>query len=71
MSYFDPQVSNWTPSLLPIERTAKRESHVRLFVITRSTLSVATIAEVRHTSPVVSLPPFSLQLVESELYVVL
>lgn len=45
ISYYNPQVENWTPDLIEIEHHVKETVPVLLFVIDYSTRSLAAIAE--------------------------
>ena len=46
ISYYNPQVDNWTPDLVEVEACAKRDAVVLLFVIDRDTRAVASMNEV-------------------------
>lgn len=46
ISYYNPQVSNWTPDLVEIEYRAKESASLLFFLIDHSTRSLAAIAEV-------------------------
>ena len=46
ISYYNPQVENWTPELVEVEACAKRDAVVLLFVIDRDTRAVASMNEV-------------------------
>ncbi|CAF1333440.1 unnamed protein product [Adineta steineri] len=46
ISYYNPQVPNWTPDLVEIEHRAKELAPLLFFVIDYSTRSLAAIAEV-------------------------
>ena len=46
ISYYNPQVPNWTPDLVEIEHRAKESALLLFFVIDHSTRSLAAIAEV-------------------------
>jgi hypothetical protein len=46
ISYYNPQVANWTPDLVDIEHRAKELASLLFFVIDHSTRSLAAIAEV-------------------------
>jgi len=48
VSYFNPQVPNWDPRLIPIEQEAKDRCSVLLFVVSGDTLSVASLVEVAY-----------------------
>lgn len=48
ISYFNPQVSHWDVRMIPIERDAKENSSVLLFVVSGDTLSVASMVEVAY-----------------------
>ncbi|CAF0848553.1 unnamed protein product [Adineta ricciae] len=48
ISYYNPQVPNWTPDLVEIEYRAKEDAPVLFFVIDHSTRSLAAIAEVSY-----------------------
>ena len=45
MSFFNPQVANWDRRLLPIEQEAKERCSVLLCVVSKETLSVASLVE--------------------------
>jgi hypothetical protein len=46
ISYYNPQVANWTPDLVDVEHRAKELAPLLFFVIDHSTRSLAAIAEV-------------------------
>jgi hypothetical protein len=46
ISYYNPQVANWTPDLVDIEHHVKEFAPLLFFVIDHSTRSLAAIAEV-------------------------
>jgi hypothetical protein len=46
VSYYNPQVANWTPDLVEIEHRAKELAPLLFFVIDHNTRSLAAIAEV-------------------------
>ncbi|CAF3742732.1 unnamed protein product [Rotaria socialis] len=46
VSYYNPQVANWTPDLVEIEHNAKESASLLFFVIDHDTRSLAAIAEV-------------------------
>jgi hypothetical protein len=46
ISYYNPQVANWTPDLIEVERHAKENALLLFFVIDYNTRSLAAIAEV-------------------------
>ncbi|UJR10432.1 hypothetical protein I4U23_014636 [Adineta vaga] len=46
ISYYNPQVANWTPDLIEIEYRAKERAPILFFVIDHSTRSLAAIEEV-------------------------
>ncbi|CAF2542841.1 unnamed protein product [Rotaria sp. Silwood2] len=46
VSYYNPQVANWTPDLVEIEHSAKESAELLFFVIDHDTRSLAAIAEV-------------------------
>jgi hypothetical protein len=46
ISYYNPQVANWTPDLVDIEHRAKELAPLLFFVIDHSTRSLAAIAEI-------------------------
>lgn len=45
ISYYNPQVDNWTPDLVEVEREAKQNAAILLFVIDRQTRSTVSIVE--------------------------
>jgi hypothetical protein len=45
VTFFDPQVSEWDPSLISVEQAAKNQCSVLLFAIGGDTLSVASMVE--------------------------
>lgn len=45
ISYYNPQVDNWTPEVVSIERCAKQNAKVLLFVIDRQTRSTVSLIE--------------------------
>ncbi len=48
ISYYNPQVKNWTPDLIEIEYCVKESITLLFFVIDLNTRSLAIIAEVRY-----------------------
>ncbi|MBT4849348.1 hypothetical protein HON36_00675 [Candidatus Parcubacteria bacterium] len=46
VEHFNPQVEDWTPDCADLERVAKEESQVLLFVIDGQTRAIASILEV-------------------------
>ncbi|CAF3389877.1 unnamed protein product [Rotaria sp. Silwood1] len=46
ISYYNPQVANWTPDLVEIEHNAKESAEILFFVIDHDTRSLGSIAEV-------------------------
>lgn len=47
LTYFNPQLCQWSKRLIPIEAAAMDNSYVLLFVITSTTRSIASMALVR------------------------
>ncbi len=45
VSYYNPQVEDWTPELVEVEANAKAEAEVLLFVIDGETRAIASILE--------------------------
>jgi hypothetical protein len=45
IKFFNPQVEEWSPSLVLIEEEAKESSYILLFVIGKETPATASIAE--------------------------
>lgn len=45
ISYYNPQVDNWTPEVVKIERRAKQNAQVLLFVIDKQTRSTVSLVE--------------------------
>lgn len=45
ISYYNPQVDNWTPEIVNLERKAKQSANILLFVIDRQTRSTVSIVE--------------------------
>lgn len=45
ITYYNPQVDNWSPEVVHIERNAKQNAQVLLFVIDRQTRSTVSIVE--------------------------
>jgi len=43
--YYNPQVDDWSPDLIPIENAEKQAAHVLLFVIDSATRSVMSMLE--------------------------
>ena len=46
VSYFDPQMQKFDPLMFSIERRAKEDSNILLFVISKDTTAVACLLEV-------------------------
>lgn len=45
ISYYNPQIDNWTPDVVDIERVAKQNAQILLFVIDRQTRSAVSLVE--------------------------
>lgn len=45
ISYYNPQIDNWTPEVVNLERYAKQNAQLLLFVIDRQTRSTVSIVE--------------------------
>eukprot|EP00744_Colponema_vietnamica_P027375 GILI01041047.1.p1 GENE.GILI01041047.1~~GILI01041047.1.p1 ORF type:complete len:230 (-),score=33.75 GILI01041047.1:173-862(-) len=45
ISFYNPQVEQWSPELLPLETKAKNEAEILLFVVDGTTRAVASLVE--------------------------
>lgn len=45
ISYYNPQVENWSPEIIEIERRAKQNAQILLFVIDKQTRSTVSLVE--------------------------
>ena len=45
VSFYNPQVENWSPELVAVEAAAKKEAEVLLFVIDGQTRAIASMLE--------------------------
>eukprot|EP01138_Halocafeteria_seosinensis_P000737 gb/GECG01000754.1/.p1 GENE.gb/GECG01000754.1/~~gb/GECG01000754.1/.p1 ORF type:complete len:529 (+),score=57.45 gb/GECG01000754.1/:1-1587(+) len=46
VTYYNPQVENWTPDLIEVEANAKQEALILMFVVTGETRAVASMIEI-------------------------
>ena len=67
ITYFNPQIENWSPELIELEEDAKKAAAIKLFVIDKLTRGISSMVEIAYVSHL-CLPRLGIFLTSSTLH---